>query len=911
METAEDQEVIDLETNMYMYSIRKFLVGFTMFLSFFASAQKITITGIVNDSIGGVLEMANVVAINEETKALEGFGITNPDGKYKINVKANTTYRLRFSFLGFQPKELFVSVMEEDLQKNTILLEQAENLDGVEVIYEMPVTVKGDTIVYNTDSFVSGTEKKLEDVLSKLPGVEVNDDGEIEVEGKTVTKIMVNGKDFFDGDSKLAAKNIPANALDKVEVLRNYAEVSQLRGVTNNEDNVALNIKLKTGKEKFWFGEITGGIGLEGRYLAHPKLFFYSPKYSINILTDINNIGELAFTNRDYRRFTGGFRSRTGRTGTSFSVGEGGLGLSQLQNNKAKEINAKFGAVNFSYSPTKSLDLSGFAIYSYSNTLLETFAIKNYTGSNEQEIKTTGTDQTSNLGLLKFSTSYSPHDNLQVEYNILTKFSGSEENVDILSISDETDNITEHKEQTPTSVNQNANVYYTIDEKNILAFEGQYLIQTEDPFYNAIREIQPFDSIVPLDETQSNFDINQDKKVKTNKLDFKADYYYVTGSKSNINVTLGVTQSNQDFDSNIFQILDNDTELSFANTELNNRVDFNFSDIFLGFHYKLIAGNFTINPGIIAHNYQAKNEQLGTMVSDKLLNVVPDLFINYKLKESESLRFNYSVTRNFSDIEKFANAYVFSNYNSLYQGNRDLESALYHNLSLNFFSFSMFNLQNIFARINYSKRIDAFKSNSDIVGINQVTSTINSNLEDEVLSGSANYQRTFGKIKVSARASLSYSNLNNIVNNNPSTSESLTQSYRGALATSFKNAPNVELGYSYAINNYDNGGNATTFYTKTPFIEFNTPFLKSFIFTSDFNYYKYNDAENTVENEYGFLNANLSYQKKDSKWEYSVQLTNLLNNTELNQDSFNELYNRTSTYIVQPRYTVFKIKYDI
>ncbi len=890
---------------------KKILLGSFLFFAFYANAQKITITGVVTDDFGAPLEMANVVAINKETKNLDGFGITNPEGKYKINVKENTTYNLRFSYLGFQPKELVLTVGEEDIQKNTTLIEQAENLDEVEVVYEMPVTVKGDTIVYNTDSFVSGTEKKLEDVLTKLPGVEVSDEGEIEVEGKTVTKVMVNGKDFFDGDSKLAAQNIPANALDKIEVLRNYAEVSQLKGVTNNEDNVALNIKLKTGKEKFWFGEITGGLGLDSRYLAHPKLFFYSPKYSINILTDFNNIGELAFTNRDYRRFTGGFRSRTGNTGTSFSVGEGGLGLSQLQNNKAKEINAKFGAVNFSYSPVESLEFSGFAIYSYSNTLLQTSALRSYISSNEEEITTTDTDQTSNLGLLKFSAAYKPSTNLQVEYDILTKFSGSEETVDILSVADVTDQITENKEQTPTSVNQNVNVYYTLDEKNILALEGQYLIQTEDPFYNAIREVQPFESILPLDDTQSNFDINQEREVKTNKLDFKADYYYVTGPKSNINFTLGVTHSNQDFNSSIFQVLDNNSEVYFTDDALVNRVNFKFSDLFLGFHYKLIAGNFTINPGIIAHNYQAKNEQLGTVVTDDLVNVVPDLFINYKLKESESIRFNYSVTRNFSDIEKFASAYVFSNYNSLYQGNRDLESALYHNVSLNFFSFSMFNLQNIFARLNYSKRIDAFKSDSEIVGINQVTSTINSNLEDEVLSGSANYQRTFGKIKISARGALSYSNLNNIVNNSPSTSESLTQSYRGAVATSFKNAPNVELGYNYSINNYNNGGNETTFYTSTPFVEFNTPFLKNFIFTSDFNYYKYNDAADTVENEYAFLNADLSYQKKDSKWEYSVQLTNLLNNTELNQDTFNELYYRTSTYIVQPRYVMFKIKYDL
>lgn len=880
-------------------------------ITFTSFAQQVTITGVVKDSLGGTLDMANVVALNQETKALDGFGITDPNGRYKVNVKSNITYSLKFSYLGFQPKELLIEVKDADIQRDITLIEQSENLDEVEVVYEMPVTIKGDTIVYNTDSFATGTEKKLEDVLKKLPGVEINADGEIEVEGKKVTKVMVDGKDFFDGDSKLASKNIPANALDKIEVLRNYSEVSQLSGVTNNQDNVALNIKLKSGKEQFWFGEITGGIGLDNRFLAHPKLFFYSPKYSINILTDVNNIGQLPFTSRDYRNFTGGFRSRTGNTGTSFSVGDGGLGLSLLQNNRAKEINSRFGAVNFSYSPNKNLDFSGFAIYSYSNTELQTLATRTFISSNQTEVTTTGTDQTSNLGLLKFSTSYKPSTNLQVEYDVLAKFSREKENVGILSVAEVTDEIFENKKQSPTSINQNANVYYTLDAENILAFEAQYLIQNEDPFYNAIREVQPFASILPLDETQSNFNINQDRKIKTNKFDFKTDYYFITGPKSNINFTLGTIQSSQKFNSNIFQILDNNSTLDFTSADLVNDVNFNFSDLFLGFHYKLIAGKFTINPGVIVHNYTAKNEQLETSVTDNLFNVVPDLFVNLQLKQSESIRFNYSVNRQFSDIEKFASAYIFSNYNSMYNGNRDLESALFHNVSLNFFSFNMFNMQNIFANVSYNKRIDAFKNNSSIVGINQVSSPINSNLEDEVLSGSANFQRTFGKIKVSTRGSLSYSNLNNIINGSPRTSESLTQSYRASLATSFKNAPNVEFGYNYAVNNYDNGGTASTFYTDTPFLKFDAAFLKSFIFLADLDYYHYYDKANTVNNEYGNLNTSLSYQKKDSKWEYSMEVTNLLNNTELNQDSFNELFFRTSSYVVQPRFVMLKLKYDL
>jgi hypothetical protein len=238
----------------------------------------------------------------------------------------------------------------------------------------MPVSIKGDTLVYNTDSFKDGTERKLEDVLEKLPGVDINDDGQIEVEGKVVGKVMVEGKDFFDGDSKLATKNIPANAVDKIEVLKNYSEVGQLSGVKNNQDNIALNIKLKEGKKSFWFGTVTAGAGVaseDGLYLAQPKLFYYNPEYSINFIGDLNNIGEVAFTRRDYFNFTGGFRNPSRESGTNISLGNNDLGFLTLQNNRAKEINTKFGAANFSFSPNKKLDISGFGIFSSSRNELQ------------------------------------------------------------------------------------------------------------------------------------------------------------------------------------------------------------------------------------------------------------------------------------------------------------------------------------------------------------------------------------------------------------------------------------------------------------------------------------------------------------------------------------------------------------
>ena len=305
-----------------------------MVLPMLVFSQNIRLEGTVKDSKGNPLEMANVIAFKKGTKFLQSYSITDTKGNYRLNLPKEQEYTIKVSYLGFDTQEVEVAIDANatDFVKNIVLNEANESLSAVEITYEMPVKIVGDTIVYNTDSFVTGNEKKLEDVLKKLPGVDIDDNGEVEVEGKKVEKVLVEGKAFFDGDSKLATQNIPASAIDKVEVLKNYNEVSGMRGVTNNEDNIALNIRLKSGKDRFWFGEVNAGLGAEDKYLTKPKLFYYSPEKAINILADMNNIGEAPFTIRDYFRFTGGLRGAMRGSGTSFNISSSGLGFMTQQN---------------------------------------------------------------------------------------------------------------------------------------------------------------------------------------------------------------------------------------------------------------------------------------------------------------------------------------------------------------------------------------------------------------------------------------------------------------------------------------------------------------------------------------------------------------------------------------------------
>lgn len=891
-----------------------FLIAVIFILGISAKAQNIKLEGFVTDSQGAGLEMANVMAVNQATKGMDGYSITNDKGKFLLSLKPNSSYTIKVSYIGFTAFEETIVTTTENIKKVFVLQEGVE-LEGVEIVHEMPVSIKGDTIVYNADSFTTGTERKLEDVLKKMPGIEVNADGEIEIEGKKVQKLMVEGKDFFDGDTKLGVKNIPADAIDKVQVLRNYNENSILKGVENNQDNLAMNIKLKEGKKNFWFGDMTAGIGVghkEERYLVNPKLFYYNPKYSINLITNFNNIGELPLTIQDYFKFTGGFRSMMSKGGSSFNVSSNDLGISMMRNNRAKEIETNFGATNFSYNVTKAWTLSGFGIVSSSITDMETKSQTAILDTGNQQKSEDVSHQKSNLGLFKLSSSYKPSAKFQFDYDLFGKLSKQDENNDLLRESivsnvSSTESIFTKKDQSPTSFNQNLSFFYTPTDKHVWALEMQHLYQDEDPFYNANLQSEPF-TLAGYVSGQNRNDYNQTRFVKTNKIDAKLDYYYMVTPKSNINITLGNTNSHQNFNSDIFQILDNGTQNNLDAPENTNRVRYDFNDAFVGLHYKILTGKFTFTPGFSVHSYSMNNHQLGTDYKLNFTRILPDFYALYQIKKSETLTYNFSFTNSFTDINQLVEGNILQGYSSLFQGNRMLENATAQQHSLSYFKYNMFNFENISAFVNYRRSMDPVKSNAFFDGINQTSRPFNSNFADENISGSGRYGRSFLRnYKASASASLNWSKFNNIQNGNEIVSESFTQSYTVSASTNYKKLPNLEIGYSLSINDYTGGA----FYNEKPFARLDYYFLDSFSFVTEYEYNHYYNRDRTSDNKFDFLSASLIYQKKDSKWEYKVSGTNLLNTTSINDDSFSQLFTRTSQYRVQPRYIIFSLKYNL
>ena len=895
---------------------------FFLFLSFTSYGQ-VKLEGIVKDSLKVPLESASLVAIDQKTNNLESYVLTDINGKYKLNLKNNSNYKIQVSYIGLRTINETLDSKEADILKDFVLRSDIA-LD--EVIVKMPVVVRGDTLIYDADSFKNGSERKLEDIIDKLPGVEINESGQIEVEGKVVNKLMVNGKDFFDGDTKIGTKNIPSSAVDKIQVLRNYAEVGQLSGVRNNQNNFAINIKLKQGKESFWFGNVTAGAGDspdENLYLVQPKLFYYNPKYSINFISDLNNIGEVALSRRDIRGFGGGFNAPSRQSGTSINLGDNSLNFLTNQRNALK-IENKLATMNFSYSPKKSLDLSGFLIYNNSRILSNEFNRIQYTNPDlgiPDEATEQSNTELSNQGLLKLSASYKPNGMNQVDYDILARISNdSQAKNNFSSILGNTD---QFDEVTPFSINQNLSYYYTLDENNIFAFAAQNLNKNENPFYNAVLEnnsdeLDPFDSTASalgLDTSRENYNLSQNKKILSNQLDAKLDYYHIINPKSNINLTLGTLLSRQEFNSNIFQFLTSGSDLQpiplFNNGLAKNDIEYTFTDVYLGAHYRFKTGIFTFTPGFSVHAYGNKNIQFGETVSDKFLKVLPDFETRIQLKKGESLTFNYNMRNQFTDVTRLARGLVFNDYNSLQYGEPDLQNALSHNLSLLYSSFNLFNYTNVFARASYSNNIDQIRGLTNFENVIRTSTFFNSNFADENFNIFGRIQRTFGKVRASLNTNFNYSKINQFIQDRQSLNERFTQTFTPGIRTNFKVAPNISLRYRYSITNNIQGSRETKFITKVPSLEFDAFIVEKFTFKTNYSLTTQDQVDGESES-FQIWEATLSYRKdKDAKWEYEFKGTNLLNVNSQVRNNANNISVFNSVTFIQPRFLTFRVVYQL
>jgi hypothetical protein len=313
-----------------MHSFRfKFFVTLVTALLCNAVAFAYNITGSATDSGGEPLIQASVRLLNPKDSTVVNGAVTNENGRFNVKNVKQGKYLVEVSYVGFSPAYRTVSVSNSNVNAGSFKLDESSVMlkEATVVGIKTPIKVMDDTIEFNADSYKTAPNAVVEDLLKRLPGVEVDSQGKITANGKEVSKILVDGKEFFSDDPKVASKNLPVQMVDKLQVVDRKSDLARITGVDDGEEETVINLTVKKGMKEGWFGNIEAGYGTDDRYKGS---FIVNRFWNDNQLTFVggaNNTNELAFTDGNGGRFSR-FGGNTGVNksqsfGVNFNVGNG------------------------------------------------------------------------------------------------------------------------------------------------------------------------------------------------------------------------------------------------------------------------------------------------------------------------------------------------------------------------------------------------------------------------------------------------------------------------------------------------------------------------------------------------------------------------------------------------------------
>ncbi|MCG0017406.1 carboxypeptidase-like regulatory domain-containing protein [Winogradskyella sp. E313] len=879
----------------------------------FANAQQIVISGKVTDTLKNPLVYANVLAIPQNDNESVRFAVTEKNGSYKLGLEQNQTYEITVSYLGFvsQKDTITTTDKKQSITKHFVLKENIDQLETIELNYTPPVSIKKDTITYAVDAFATGNERKLREILKKLPGIEVDREGNVFSQGRRVTKVLVEGKVFFTGNSKLAVNNIPADAVDKIQVLDNYNDVPLLKGLQDTED-LALNIKLKEDKKQFAFGDIEVGVGIEERYLIHPNLFYYSPKTNLNFIGDLNNTGIKSFVFTDYLEFEGGTNRLLNDTGSYFNLFNSDF--AQFLNNRDFTANTnQFGAFNIRQSINNKLDISSYVITSNSKTGTERSALNTFLNTNNTFTETRSTTNSLNtfFTIGKLTIDYDPNNSVDIGFNSSVKATNNDNNGLINTINPNFNNsIATITDVTNINLKQELRITAKLTKKHTGTLEATHNYQNDEPITNWITNQQILQGLIPL-EDDTIFNILQTKTVNSHTFNAVAKDYWTVGNFNHIYTSIGVNTLASNFFSSDAQQLSNGSINNFNSAGFGNDFSYNFFNAFAGIEYKFQIGKTEFKPAGYFHYYNWDTQQFNERFSNSKALFLPQFTSKTEFNNSEKLNFRYRVNASFSSIDRLANNFILSSFNRVFRGNTALENQLSHNFSLSYYKFSLYRGLNFNLSTSYNRRAKSFKNVTQLDGIEQFSTPILFEEPEQNISFNGRLTKKVNKFRYTVQGRFSYSDFFQILNNETNLNISKTTSGTLKVETLFKKAPNLEVGYTKDFNSFRSVNTINRFENDRLFTNLEYRFFKDVVLKADYALDVFNNEGANVRNTFDTANLSLFYQKEDSPWGFELNATNLFDVRFRQQSSFNAFLISDNRTFILPRIILLKLSYKL
>ncbi len=892
-----------------MIQLKYFISILFFILSHFLVAQDKIIEGVVTDSQNIILEYANIIAKPNNPNLNISFSISDQKGRYKLQLLNNETYIIEVRYLGYQPINFVLDASSQISQKNFILKPAKNELQEIVIISDLPISYKNDTLIYQTDVFVNGSERKLKEVLKKLPGVEVDRKGNITVHGKKVDKILIEGETFFSGGTKLAVENIPADAVNTVEVIDNYNEVEFLSEVSGSEE-LAMNITLKEDKKNFVFGDINVGGGIKNRNLIHPNLFYYSPKSNFNFIGDLNNVGEKTFTINDFVSFNGGMGKLISNP-TSFFKHSTEEFFPFLENQDDKKNINRFIGLRLKKRINTKLNTGGYFIFSNTNTVQSEIRENQYLNDSLPTFETRTLDDNlkTNLGILKFSLDYIPKRNMDVSYNLsLKKLINHFDNKYLSTTIENQSYINTQQNLNNSTLQQNFEFHQKKSKKYSSSFVLNHFYKNENGEKSWLTNSEIISFLLPLQDSIP-YHVFQDKKVNRHQIDGLWKHYFILNRKNHIYFSVGNNIYHQKYFTNETQKIANGNIIDFQNEGFSNDLDFQLNNFFVNLSYKNRRGISTTKLELAPHFYFWKIKQNNTLTKNKIV-LIPKWKTEFKFSKAEKLEVNYQVTTNFADVSAFSNRLYLRDFNAVFIGNSQLENEFFHQSSLHYKKSSWFSNYDFNTSLAYIHKAKRIRNENIMLGIFQITSPSLVSTPLEEWNWKANFRKGIKKIDVKLKSKIRFSKYDQLINFQEFKTKQTNLSNGISLETNFKKYPNIEIGIDHTFQKFHLGENTSIFKRSEPFVFIDYLFFKCFTFKFDYQgtFFK-NDFGSS--SRYGIANTSLFFQKEDAPFGFEIKVNNLFNTKIKRQATFTQSIIADISTSVLPRTILFSLTYKL
>ena len=908
---------------------KKILFIAFLLTSFFCFSQNsIKIKGKILDKKTNLpLESATVYLSSVADSAVIDYTITNKIGAFEMTTKKITKpVFLKVSFMGFKTYQIQKKEILENIDFGVLSLDEDGNLLGEVVVKSEapPIRIKKDTLEFNASSFKVRPDANVETLLKQLPGLEIDADGKITVNGKEVNQVLVNGKPFFDKDGKIALQNLPSNIINKVQVTDTKTKKEEKTGQAASSNNASLNLTIDEDKNKGFFGKVMGGYGTNDRYESSGLANYFKNKTKVSVLASSNNINSTGFSMDEIFDNMGG-----GRSSSVWMSNDGSFSINGRRfggNNGITQTNM----VGINYSDEWAKDLESTSNYFFSNTNSE-----NVNKTSQTNLLPSG-NFTTNSNTISNDERHGHNFNFDIEYKIDStasiiiepKFSKAKSNYRNSSNQVSTDNLNQLLNE---SVSEDYGEADANNFSNTLTFtksfkrKGRFLSSS---FYNENNksEEESFTKSNTIfyqgggaDDTRNQFSNSNNSQDK-----YSIDLEYSEPITDSLSVRFG-TDLLYDRNKEVLSTFDFD---SFVNdyvtiNDLLSREFSSFNSTITGrtgveYKRKKLQTNFNFGTTVMKTSNHAF--YLNSITDLKKEFIVPfmNATISYNFSKSKSIRLSYYFNPELPSASQILPVEDLSNSLNTLIGNPNLDVEKNHTVYFNFrnYDFSTRSGHGFYSGGNfYENRIVS----STIFDVDKKRTTTFNNVSGTLDSWLGFYfDKTIKKdvhtFKFGLRLHNGLAVNKGFTDGIQYEANTLTISPRANITYEYGELFTINPSYNYSFNKTDYNNyvvnSASNFIHKFN-VQVTNYWPKNWVFGNDFGYTYNSNIADGFKKDFYLWNTSLSYSFFDKKFTAKVKVYDVLNQNVSSVRRISETSIRDEQNIVLKRYAMFSLTYKL